>query len=218
MSPLRKRTICSNCAWSDRPRQRFHRDAAVSRDGARGETFLSFSTSNESRVAIMKTIIEPVPVGCARLNRSWLHMVFDAPDTTAQRKTPRLHNRRGRQDQRRYALLAERYVINLQRACRRSFGRSRFGSRGRLAVMTRSRRLSPSFDTAFAEKLRETVYDASAAARDAADELDDVTLAITAASAASQSLMPRLKSAITAYDNLSTRTQRLRDLLDQIEG
>jgi hypothetical protein len=84
--------------------------------------------------------------------------------------------------------------------------------------MTRSRRLSPSFDTAFVEKLRETVYDASAAARDAADELDDVTLAIMAASAASQSLMPRLKSAITAYDNLSTRTQRLRDLLDQIEG
>ena len=30
--------------------QRLHRDMAVSRDGAWGETFLSFSTSDESRV------------------------------------------------------------------------------------------------------------------------------------------------------------------------
>jgi hypothetical protein len=84
--------------------------------------------------------------------------------------------------------------------------------------MARSHRLGPSFDTAFVEKLRETAYDAAAAARDAADELDDVTLAIIAASAPYKTLIPRLKNAITVYDNLSTRARRLRDLLDQIEG
>lgn len=80
---------------------------------------------------------------------------------------------------------------------------------------------SPPFTPEFLDRLREAAEHAATDARTAADELEAVAEALKAVRKDTQAyttLIRRARQAAVRYDNLKTRADRLRQLLNSVEA
>ena len=80
---------------------------------------------------------------------------------------------------------------------------------------------NPKFDAAFIEQLRSAMEPAAADARSAGEELDAairVLNAIDDNTSAHDTILLTIRRAVTKYDNLSSRAEKLRQLLDSLES